>query len=584
VDKYIAQSFERSSAQQLGLATSALRAINSMWYRPVFITFNLGFQSFNLVRDFMRYWKNIPGMTLIKAAQNYVKAGRVAKVRTFGSSGSANDLAAMRELIKLEKERILGITMNDALMGREEEDTQLEHILKTYHVLPKTAGRFGRLSNTVVFGGLDKVLTMVENLGNFIETLPKVAGVYALEGKMKPEEMRSYVRRKIGSPDFLAGGKNKPVMNEIFLFSNAILQGIRADAEVATDPTTRAGYWYKTAQVNIVPKILMMMALAGLLGEELKKLFEKVSEYDLTNYTVIPLGTDQNGKVVYIRIPSDETGRFIGGVFWKGMKVATGDADAWKTLTQVLSYTGGQLPSVTPVIEGTVNTMQFLAGQNPYDFFRGRPVLSDEEMAAGGTVAGKKFAAFLFEQMGGGIFLKLYTNEPFPKEKSPGEAVFQLPVAGNVINRWVKISNVGQYQRDREVINELRQEEARTTIKQRDIMFDYLEQAIGKSSTEVAQIERDMIEETVGKIDSKEKKEQADSLRKRFRLLRIRGEASTEIDMIASMRTNDEKAVLLGRYRSRMEQAEFDSMVRFLVANKIISSDVLRKMYGLEAQ
>jgi hypothetical protein len=584
VDKYIAQAFERSSAQQLGLATSALRAINSVWYRPVFITFNLGFQSFNLVRDFMRYWKNIPGMTLIRAVQNYVKAARVAKVRTFGSSGSEKDLASMRELIKLEKERILGITMNDALMGREEEDTQLEHILKTYHVLPKTAGRFGRFSNTAVFGGLDKVLTMIENLGNFIETLPKVAGVYALEGTMKPEEMRSYVRRKIGSPDFLAGGRNKPVMNEIFLFSNAILQGIRADMEVATDPTTRAGYWYKTAQVNIAPKILMMMALAGLLGEELKKLFDKVSEYDLTNYTVIPLGTDQNGKVVYIRIPSDETGRFLGGIFWKGMKFATADADAWKTLTQILSYTGGQLPSVSPVIEGAVNTMQFLAGQNPYDFFRGRTILSDEEMAAGGTVAGKKFAAFLFEQMGGGIFLKLYTNEPFPREKSPGEAVFELPVVGNVINRWIKISNIGQYQSDREVINKLRQEEARTTIKQRNIMFDYLKQAIGKSGAEVAEIERNMIEEAVGKIDSKEKKEQADSLRRRFRLLRIRGEASTEIDMIASMRTNDEKAVLLNRYRSRMGQAEFDSMVRFLMANKIISSDVLRKMYGLEAQ
>ena len=586
MDKYIARSFERSSTAELGLATSALRVMNSMWYRPVFITFNLGFQSFNLVRDFFRYWKNIPGMTIPQAVRNYWKAKGVARVRTFGlpENPTKAQQAAHEELIQLEKERILGITMNDMLMGREQEDTQLESILKQYHVIPKEAGRFGRLSNTTFFGGVDKVLTFIENLGNFIETLPKVAGVYALDGKMPPAEMRSYVRRKIGSPDFLSGGRNKNVMNEVFLFSNAIIQGIRADAEVATDPTTRSGYWYKTAKVNIVPKLLMFMALAGLLGEELKKLFGNVSEYDLTNYTVIPLGLDQNGKTMYIRIPSDETGRFLGGIFWKGLKIASGDAEAWKTLQQVLSYTGGQLPSVTPVIEGAVATMQFLAGQNPYDFFRGRNVLTDQEFQAGGVDAAKKFGSYLFEQMGGGVFVKLYNYEPFPKQTNAGEWIFEIPVAGNVANRWVKVSSVGNYQRDREVIQDIRQENARESLKTQRIMFDYLEAAQGKTPAEIAQIERDMINEAIGKIDSKEKKQDADRLRKRFRLLLIRGEASPEIDMIASVSTNEEKAALLARYRERMDQAEFDSMVRFLMGNKIISADVLKKMYGLEAQ
>ena len=42
-----------------------------------------------------------------------------------------------------------------------------------------------------------------------IESLPKVAGVTELEGKMNPREMRSFVRKYVGSPDFLAGGRDK---------------------------------------------------------------------------------------------------------------------------------------------------------------------------------------------------------------------------------------------------------------------------------------------------------------------------------------------------------------------------------------
>ena len=39
-----------------------------------------------------------------------------------------------------------------------------------------------------------------------------------------------------------------------------------------------------------------------------------ISDYDLSNYDVIPLGLDANGKSVYIRLPVDEMGRMLSRI------------------------------------------------------------------------------------------------------------------------------------------------------------------------------------------------------------------------------------------------------------------------------
>ena len=81
------------------------------------------------------------------------------------------------------------------------------------------------------------------------------------------------------------------------------MQGIRSDYEIATQPKSRGAFWLKTAQSELVPKMLMIMATAGFFGEYLKELFGKVSEYDKTNYTIIPLGIDENGKSRVLPLP-----------------------------------------------------------------------------------------------------------------------------------------------------------------------------------------------------------------------------------------------------------------------------------------
>ena len=108
-------------------------------------------------------------------------------------------------------------------------------------------------------------------------------------------------------------------------------EGLKSDYKVATSPETRAGFWWKTVKVDLLPKAMMFAASAGIIdalfglggGDDedkdgpIKKFFSKISEYDKTNYIIIPLGTTSDGKAIYMRIPHDETARLISAAFWK---------------------------------------------------------------------------------------------------------------------------------------------------------------------------------------------------------------------------------------------------------------------------
>ena len=131
VDQYIADSLENNSVGQNLMVIQLLQLVNGRYFRPVFTTFNLGFQTFNLARDVGRFWKATPqmrGTEIGDTLLRYWQAVPLAKVRAFGLSArpSAKDLAAYRDLIESEKTGILSITYNDFILGRELEDTQME--------------------------------------------------------------------------------------------------------------------------------------------------------------------------------------------------------------------------------------------------------------------------------------------------------------------------------------------------------------------------------------------------------------------------------------------------------------------------
>lgn len=590
VDSYIAEAIQKNTIAKQNQIIGAIRFFNSGLFRPLFITFNLGFQSFNLIRDFKRFWKNVPNMTVLRAMNLYSKSVRASKVRAFGlpENPTPADQEAYDLINKLENDKVISITYNDIIKGENIEDAQIDRILRETGVreakqtkLGALGEKFGVTKETPIIKQAFQILDFIEKTGNMIETLPKVAGVFALEGKMNPIEMRSFVRKYVGSPDFLAGGRDKKSVNEILLFANAIAQGIRSDYDIATQPKSRGAYWWKTAQSELLPKALMLAVTAGLFGDWLKDLFDKVSEYDKTNYTIIPLGEDENGKAVYFRMPSDETGRLIGGAFWK-VATALGSPEKLaelETYTDILTYAGGQVPSVSPVVQlGAFTIPSFIAGNNPYDFFRGRPILTDEQQLAGGSERLKPFLSYMFQQMGGNVFMKLNYNETVPKNPSLSEKIVSLPLASNIAGRFIKVSNYGETEKLRAITDDIKSENARENIANRRVVFDYVDQAQGKPYAEQQKLKRDMINEIIGnKIVSKEDRQKKSTLEKRFTTLLIRGEADPKVDLLVTAQSNEEKVALLTEYQKTMTKEKFEELRRFIIKNKVVSSEAYRQ-------
>lgn len=602
VDPYIADSLENLSVGQNNAVIAVLRAINSRVFRPLFTTYNLGFQTFNISRDFWRFWKNQPTMTLARALQRYWEAIPMAKVRAFGlanedisalrkaaraltgkptTAPTAKEIQGYKDLIEAEHAQILSITFNDASKGRDVEETQIEDILVRSGV-----GGFRKPARHPLLRPIVSVLDAIEKAGNLVETLPKAAGIYEFKGKGAiadiPADRRSFIRRKLGSPDFLSGGTYKPYTNEIFLFSNAITQAWRADLEVATQPETRAGFWWKTAALNIVPKLLMFAAAYGLWpgddDDDLQEIMWKATEYDLTNYIVVPLGTDSRNHAVYLRIPTDDTGRVIGGLLWKLLRAGAGERDVMETAMQVVDYSAGQFPSPAPTLQAIGNTVAFASGRNPYDAFRGRFLFTDDELKARDGRTVRKFLGWEFQQLGGGTVWKFYPGEAAPREQSVGQTIVEAPMVSNIIGRWVRVTSYGEVERLRQVQGEVQRDEARQRLTERDAINaavrEYQDLPSNQQNRGMQRRLSQQIARELYSNNPKERRDREDKIFKKLSLSVVRGKADPMADAIIGATSNDQKVQMILDMKDSMDRTAFERWLLTAVQNKVISPEV----------
>ena len=424
VDPYIAECLEYQPASTSNAVLGIFKFLNRSYFRPVYVGLNLGFQTFNLMRDFQRAWKLNPNVNFPKMLKTYKLATPIAFRRIWGAMPDS-------VIDEMQENGMLSFTYNNLMRGEGEENiTEMEFILKQYDVIKKNP------ENPV-----KKIINWIEEIGDFIETLPKVAGYLSrLRTGQNIKEMAHEVRVYSGSPDFLRKGQGYEWYNNVFLFSNAIKEGFRGDIEGAfKNPKTRSAYWWRTAKLNILTKILMFLAAAGYFGKAIKDNYDKQSEYIKTNYITIPLGIFPNGKAFGIRIPQDEVGRLIGALFWKAINADI--KDPVKTLGEVSSVMGGQIPSIAPTAELVVGTTQYLTGQSPYDFYRGRAVLTDDEKLAGGWYA--------LKPMGGWVAGKLGINALNVQTRTGNENIWEkIKRFTPIVGRYFYISDYGKKEQD----------------------------------------------------------------------------------------------------------------------------------------
>ena len=562
LEKGIADMLTYTPNQTLEAAAKVSRVLTqSKFYRPLFTSFNLGFQTFNFVRDFMRYWKNVPDYTLKSAILSFPRA-----IKRYGQAVKPSLSRALdnkNALIKeMENLNILGDTYNQSYKVEEKtEQQQIERVLERSGVLESTKRRN-------IFTPFVWVLEKVEQLGNFIETLPKVAGYIELKGNMPEKELANFIRTNVGSPDFRTGGTFTPISNNIFLFSNAIKEGIKSDMKIAlTKNPSRAGFWWKTTVSTFVPKFIMMAVVAGLFGDELKKLMEGVSEYDKTNYTIIPLGETENGKPIYLRIPQDETGRFLGGLLWKTINI-TRDKDIIKSVFDVFSFGAGQFPNLSPSITGVGAIVQYLSGKNPYDSFRGRNVIPDTEFKAGMKYSLPIFLSWLAKNQGLGIFFPTYQ----PEYPSTLEKVLNAPFISNILGRWIKVSDYGEVEKLNKVSAGVEKERAGRLLEERKIIDDAIKEYTNNPSlTKKLELRRKIKEEIGG-----DKTKKTNTVKK-FEIGILRGQQDQNLNSLIDANSNEEKVSLLLEIEKQLSKEEFEELYKLARKEKVISEDVIKE-------
>lgn len=427
VDPYIADAFKNTKSGDLNIIVDVLNSINRGIFHPLYITYNPGFAlAFNPIRDFLRTYKAIPGANLKTLMVEYVRSLPVAYRRTAGIQDT--------EVEEMLKSFAIDVQFND--FNLDPRGDQYGEMLARYGLSADPGAKIASLKKTIA-KPLVMLLEGLRFMGSALEVLPKIAG-YRLRKRLgeSGDILAHNTRNYTGTPNYRVKGLRTDTTNAIFMFSNIFKEGMKSDLQLALDPRTRGGYWWKTVKASILPKLFMRLAAVGVLGKELKDHYDRMTEYDKTNYIVFPVGKvegkDGNWKSLYARIPHDESGRLAAAVFWKMSGAMQGRTDAWQ---QILAFGAGQLPSVSPAIDLSVTWGTFLTGKNPYDWFRGRPIIPETEFKAGGWPSLKKMVQWTTNEFG---LTQFATYDP------TGRTTFDTWAnLTPVLNRVIKASDYG---------------------------------------------------------------------------------------------------------------------------------------------
>jgi hypothetical protein len=431
VPKYVAEFFQTNPVQAM-LMTKMFRWTASP-FKAIFTGRNPGFWLFNIIRDYHRAARTLPGKgTHLTFSKYWVRNLKNSVVSSFGKEMSDAERRMMHDKSLLS-------VMN--YHGDESHDAMTERILSRHGLIQPD-------HNNVVFKAFRKFFHVLDALGMVSERVTKFAADDYLKTNYPDisDKERAYIIRRTGSPSFLTQGTATPLLNNILIFSNPMIQGHREDINFAKQRPIET--LFKIGAVVMMPKMLMMAAASGLLGDDWEELYARISEYDKANYICIPFGITPNGKVAYIRFPQDEVSRVIGGTLWKVFSSKKEDY-----ATNLVDYMGGQVPSLSPVWNMMAGVYDYSTGKNIYDNFRQREIFSDQLMSAS-KVGGeegkqardkkrKQFAGWMSNNAGLGIVYKFNSNN-VDTVKTELEKVIGYPVLSNIVGRFVKVSDYGK--------------------------------------------------------------------------------------------------------------------------------------------
>lgn len=314
---------------------------------------------------------------------------------------------------------------------------------------------------------LEKYTQIAEAIGNVFEVNSKISGYRLMKERIEEvEKVADYTRNYVGTPNYREGGSLTKFSNRLFVFSNIAIQAVRSDTRLLNNPKTRYAYLLKMFIQAGLWKLLMVAMQAGLMGDDEKEQMLRMTEYDKTNYNIIPLGWHE-GKAVYMRVPQDESNRLFGALIWKMGTALTGDLQKPE---QIASLSAGFLPfGNVPLLEISSSWLQWAQGRNPYDDFRGRPAIAQSLWDQGGMVRFTEMLKYT-TNMGGLTHFSTYDDS----SKTTLEAVLDAPV----LERAFRVTDYGLQEAESEKSKDADMQKAREKAERKALKEDLVDQYI----------------------------------------------------------------------------------------------------------
>jgi hypothetical protein len=453
VDPLIAAGFNTSSAAEVEGATQKFSMIFRDYFYPLYITFNASFHFVNLIRDIGRTRRTLR-ISRYQAVKNYSDALGAAIARLKGE-----DHPLIAEMMD---NMAIGPLQSKHLQHMDPEDATAQ-ILAQYGLMepePLThAEKFAKW----------KLISWLPYMGDLFESLPKIATYKYLReyNRKTPRDAAFTVRNYSGTPHTMRKGVWISTAKALMPFFNVYKEGFKADYEMATGtyghvrtrpyekgPTgadkkakkegwdrasTAAGWWWNYVQAHGAYAFIQGLASSGALGDDPEEWFGGASEYDLTNYAIIPAGHINEGefgkKLFMIRVPRDPTAQLISGIVYKMGRMFGGDRDK---LLEALGQTAESRPALSPVVNIPAKWAEYVIGGSPEDSFRDRPILSRDAAMVRGQEGLKEMITWSWNQMGAGKdMFEIFTSGE--GDEGVASRLTALPVA----RRFFKITDQG---------------------------------------------------------------------------------------------------------------------------------------------
>lgn len=458
----IANVFEFVEPQQISLLVKGMNVLSAP-LKAAFTKYNPGFVFYNnLIKDGRRSLSNVVS---ILSASDKLKA--VNFISLFPEY-AGKFLTSIKDAKSVQSKTPTDIAKRMLLHGAINPESA---IFSKYNPEQSAMGNiFSHYENTQEHLGLEDKKESVWEMakeallfdleqfiagpGRILELTNKIAGYKILEKRLGPEAAAYYTRNFVGTPNY----SEKTGTDVSFIpFAKVIMQGLRNDVDLMSGKKTAASYWLFKALTVMLPAALTTMAIKGAFdsdddeeGKKLSDWFAKLSKYQRLNTGNIPLGFTEDGKARGLTVPMDDISRLQYALMMELFE--EDDAkDKARTIGQQLIQST-PLPNFQSGYALYLNWFDFIVnGNNPYDDFYKRDIISRRNFDLGGMAATGDMGKYTLNQLG----LRL-PNKEFGEKTTTKEKVLSLPL----VNRIYKETSSGDYEYLRKVTKEVTKENA----------------------------------------------------------------------------------------------------------------------------